>query len=164
MILDSYFRRPVFWDYLFGISISVILTLLSIAKRIYIASPETLFGLISDLATIALTMAGFILTLMTVLISFKSSVKKNVEEYREEENPFDAFFWSKLYFETIKHLKNAIKSLAFIALAGYILKLIVNTGTYEYIFTFDVLGVVVVFFTVSRALIILTKIVEFQRE
>ncbi len=164
MILDKYFRRPVFWDYIFGISISGILALLSFDKKIHIAKPEILFGLISDLATIALTIAGFILTLMTVLISFKSSVKKTNTELAEGEKPFEAFFSSGLYFETIKHLKNAIKSLVFIALAGYSLKLIVNTEINEFIFAFDILGVVIVFLTVSRSLLILTKIVEIQQE
>lgn len=63
--------------------------------------------MLTDLITISLTLAGFILTLITVLITFKSSSKIKKLEVDSKEPIFDLFFATSLYFETVRHLKIA---------------------------------------------------------
>lgn len=162
-MIDKYFKKPIFWDYCF--STIVILVVLFLQHKNIIAMPkeEYLYSIISDLSTVSLTMVGFILTLVTVLISFKSSGKVNKDNVKETDSVFDIFFASRLYFETIKHLKNGIKSLTFIALLGYTLKLTVSHVNYEYLFLFCFMGLSIILMTVGRSLLILSSIIKIQQ-
>jgi len=69
-MIDKYFKRPVFWDYFFAIILSTLVTILWKNDALGVPKEEYLYSTVSDLSTISLTMAGFFLTLLTVLISF----------------------------------------------------------------------------------------------
>lgn len=165
MILDRYFARPLFWDYLLG---TIVCLALEFARRkgLHVApTNETLISTTTDLSTISLTIAGFILTLLTVLITFKgSTIQSPNTENNAEPRVFDAFFETGLYFLTIKHLSNGIKSLSFIALVGYSLKLTLSVQNVHYMLYFGIFGLIIVVLTIWRSLLILSKIVALQRE
>ncbi|CAM4306048.1 hypothetical protein SAMN06265348_110268 [Pedobacter westerhofensis] len=165
MILDHYFARPLFWDYLLG---AIVCLLLEFAKYkgLHVAPEnDTLISTTTDLSTISLTIAGFILTLLTVLITFKgSTVQSPNTENSVEPRVFDAFFETGLYYLTIKHLSNGIKSLSFIALIGYSLKLTLAKAYVPYMLYFGIFGLIIVVLTIWRSLLILAKIVALQRE
>ncbi|WP_418650140.1 hypothetical protein [Tenacibaculum aestuariivivum] len=116
----------------------------------------------SDLSNIGLTCTGFILTLLTVLITFKSSSKVSKENYSNENSLFEMFFASDLYFMTVKILKNCIKSLIFISVFGYSLKLGLKQEYLKFTFFYNVLGLTVLALTLWRCLMILTKILKMQ--
>jgi len=163
-LLDIYFNRPVAWD--FGIAGALAIVGGFFLKKQYLAIPtvDHLYSTVSDMSTISLTMAGFILTLVTVLISFKSTNKIDKNNVQESDKIFDLFFASTLYFRTIKLLNNAIKSLAFIALMGYILKLGLKSSTAFILFLYSMFGIAVIILTVIRCVVILTTIVKMQEE
>jgi hypothetical protein len=161
-MLDIYFRRPIFWDYLIAILLTSLVTLLSYKKKIDIPSGEHLYSIVSDLTTISLTMAGFILTLLTVLISFKST-SRSKKDFSEKDSLFEIFFSTNLYYETIMHLKNAIISLSVISVIGYIFKLSITSKYYHVLFSYNMLGIIIIFFTVWRSLLILSKIIKIQK-
>jgi hypothetical protein len=163
-MIDKYFIRPVLWDYFFAIFISIIVTVLCKRSILTIPSEEHLYSIVSDLCTIALTMTGFILTLLTVLISFKSTLKIKQQDNLESNNLYELFFSTNLYFETVRHLKNAIKSLTVIAVVGYIFKLSLNCENYPVLYIYNVFGIVIIFLTLWRCLIILSKIIKLQQE
>ena len=62
---------------------------------------------VSDLANTGFTSAGFILTILTVIITFKSASRISKQNYQEDNTVFELFFASDLYFETVKILKTA---------------------------------------------------------
>jgi hypothetical protein len=163
-MIDKYFKKPVFWDYLFGISFTGII--IFILKRVGFSTPkdETILSIVSDLSTVALTLSGFILTLLTVLISFKSTAKSKKDIKLEADSLYEIFYSTNLYFETARHLKNAIISLTFIAIVGYTLKLTLDTCYYFYLFSFNLLSLLIIFFTLWRCLLILSKIIKIQKE
>lgn len=163
MIIDKYFERPIFWDY--SIATGVVGAVIFMKQRGFINLPkeEYIYSTVSDLSTVSLTMVGFILTLVTVLISFKSSSKVNKEAIKETDSVFDIFFVSQLYFQTIQHLKTGIKSLTIIALLGYILKLTVNQHNYQILFIFCFIGTTIILMTISRCLLILSRIIQIQQ-
>ncbi len=162
-MIDLYYRRPVFWDYVISCLICVGLAILWKKGFITIPQKENLYSLISDLATIALTLAGFILTFLTVLISFKSSDKQK-DLNSQENSAFEVFFSSEFYFVTVRHLNNAIKSLTLLSVAGYLLKLFVEQVLPGVLFFYDVFGIIVIFFTVWRCLAILSRIIKIQQD
>lgn len=162
-MIDKYFKRPVFWDYILASLLSSIAFYLICICVITLPKEEFIYSVTSDISTMALTMAGFILSLLTVLISFKSTIKKT---YKPSDNDtvFDIFFSTALYFETIRHLKNAIISLTLVAIVGYIFKLCFASNNSSLLFIFNCFGIVVVFLTVWRCVLILSKIIKIQQE
>lgn len=162
-MIDRYFRRPLLWDYFFAITLSVIVIILYNKTYITLPKEEYIISIASDLSNISLTLAGFILTLLTVLITFKSGSKVTKESSNEHDSLFELFFATDLYFQTVKHLKNCIKSLITITVLGYSLKLGLNQNYYFYIYFFNVFGLVIIVLTLSRSLLILTKIINMQK-
>ena len=162
-MIDKYFIRPIFWDYLLSVIGIASAVLLKDKGVITLPKEEYVYSIISDLSTVSLTMVGFILTLVTVLVSFKSSSKIESENSKEKDSVFDIFFASRLYFDTIRHLKNGIKSLTLVALTGYTLKLTVDHLKYEILFLFCFGAIVVIIMTIGRSLLILSQIIKIQQ-
>jgi hypothetical protein len=163
--LDIYFRRPVLWDYISALVICFVGGILFDKGYLVIPKEDYVMSMASDLSNISLTLAGFILTLLTVLITFKSGTSKRPEQDNlESDNTtvFELFFSSDLYFQTVKHFKNCIKSLIIITVIGYSLKLGINQGHYSYNFFFNLFGLVIVILTLWRSLLILSKIIKMQ--
>ena len=96
MILDKYFKRPTFYDY--TISIIIVFLLYISYNKCFLVLPkiERSLSMTSDLANVGITSAGFILTLLTVLITFKSSsnIKKN-NYHINSANDFVFLYWNK---------------------------------------------------------------------
>lgn len=162
MILDRYFRRPVFYDYLIAMIISLSLVIINNHELFNLPKNERSLSMTSDLANVGLTSAGFILTLFTVLITFKSGSKINKKNYSEEDSLFDLFFTSDLYFESVQILKNCIKSLILISVIGYSLKLGLPKQFLKYVFFYNVFGLIIIALTLYRCLLILTKVLKMQ--
>lgn len=163
-MVDSYFKRPVFWDCILASS-GIILAWLFLHKGyIILPSLDRLFSTVSDMSTISLTMAGFVLTLVTVFISFKSTIKVDANASSENTKVFYLFFASRLYYQTMKILNNAIKSLAIIALLGYFLKLILLPDIARVLYFYCVAGAIIIMLTVFRSAFILTTIVKMQED
>ena len=81
MILDKYFKNPIFWDYLIAFLIVSIIFYLNYLNFFCLPKSERSLSMTSDLSNIGLTCTGFILTLLTVLITFKSSSKISKDNY-----------------------------------------------------------------------------------
>lgn len=163
-MLDIYFKRPLLWDYALAGIFSGSLFLLFWNGMMILPENDHTVSITSDLSNVALTLAGFILTLLTVLITFKSGsiVKKDNEN--NKHSVFELFFASGLYFQTIKHLKNCIKSLLLMATIGYSLKLGLSSNSYQYLYFFNVFSLIITILTLWRSLLILTKILKMQKE
>lgn len=161
-MLDTYFKNPLLWDYILSTLFTLIAWYFVSIQIVTIPKEEHLYSIVSDMSTISLTMAGFILTLLTVLISFKSANKIDKQQVKDDDKVFDLFFASKLYFQTITILKNAIKSLTLIAILGYILKLTLNKNNYSILYFFCVFAIIIILLTLWRSILILTNIVRMQ--
>lgn len=160
---DFYFKRPLLWDFVIATFVASTVSYYFVSNKVAIPDREKLNSIVSDLSTIALTLAGFVLTLLTVLISFKSSFD-DANAGKRPTSTFKFFFTTSFYFRTVHHLKHAILSLTLVSLLGYILKLIVPLSNTLIIFAYDLFGVMVVFLTVWRCLTMLSKIIKLQQD
>lgn len=161
MILDIYFRRPILWDYLIAIVTIIVLIMLFLNGHVNLPEVQDSYSLTGDLTNIALTLVGFILTILTVLITFKDTT--DTRELNEDVPIFNKFFSTSYYFETVKHLKNCIKSISIIAAFGFFFKLFLSNEFRVYLFYFNVFGLIIIMATVYRCLLILGKILELQK-
>lgn len=163
-IIDSYFKKPVLVDYFVGIVTANGFNFLMKKGIVLLPLTNTYESITTDIANVGLTSTGFILTLLTVLITFKSSsriTKKNIDKAK---SVFEVFFVSGLYFETVRHLKNCIKSLIFISILGFSLKLLLNPELKHLLYFYNIIGLIVLVMTLWRCLLILTKILEMQEK
>jgi len=163
MILDKYFKSPLFWDYF--LSIILIFICYELINKHIILLPKTdeIISITTDITNISLTISGFILTLLTVLITFKTSNNVKKIELDSDKPLFELFFASGLYFETTKHLKNCIKSLILVSVLGFSFKIFLSNSSKVYLYYFNILGLLIIALTLYRCLLILTKIVELQK-
>lgn len=164
MILDIYFRKPIFWDYLVCLLLCILSIILEYKGIVILPSKEESIAITTDVTTISLTLSGFILTLLTVLITFKSSAPTNKNLKNEEQSLFSLFFTTEYYFVTTKHLKNCIKSLLFIAVIGFAIKLFLPGYLKSKSFFFNIVGLGIIILTIWRCVLILSKVLELQRE
>lgn len=123
---------------------------------------EQISSTASDLLTISLTIAGFVLTLLTILITFKSSSNVTSVTNPESEPAFNLFFGTSYYFETVRHLRDGVKSLLVISILGFFVKLLINPKAPYVLFLFCLFGVVIIALTLSRTLMILSKVIKLQ--
>ncbi|HEY1060087.1 MAG TPA: hypothetical protein VGE44_00280 [Daejeonella sp.] len=163
-MIEKYFKRPLLYDYTLGFLLCALVRYLNLTCLIDLPSIDSTLSTTTDLATIALTLAGFVLTLLTVLITFKTGARIPNGKQNEDIPLFDLFFSTNLYFKTIDLLKGCIKSLVFVAVLGFSLKLFVNVDYIKYIFFANILGLIIIVTTLWRSLLILTKIVGLQKE
>lgn len=161
MILDIYFKRPIFWDYILSVCITSALIFCFLRDKITLPDDNDSYSLTGDLTNIALTMGGFILTILTVLITFKDNSSANVNA--DGAPTFNRFFSTDYYHETVRHLKNCIKSIIVIAALGFFFKLALIQDVREYLFFLNVFGITIIIFSVYRCLLILSRILELQK-
>lgn len=164
MILDEYFKRPLTWDYFIGIVLCTSGFVLVNKKIIIIPKASDCIALITDVTNISLTMSGFILTLLTVLITFKGGSKITKVDVESKEPLFDLFFVTGLYHETVKHLKNCIKSLIIIAIIGFTIKIFFAESLKTDTFYFNIIGFTIIILTITRCMMILGKVMDLQKE
>ncbi len=158
-VLDFYFRFPILMDYLVGFSLLCLVHYCVKNCILEIPKEESILNYASETTTILLTLAGFILTFLTVLITFKTG---KVEE-SENITLMEKFCNSSLYKDTTTLLKNGIKSLIFITLVIYILRFVNIFGIWLLYYCI-ILGVAVLLLTILRALFILDNILDFHTE
>jgi hypothetical protein len=163
MLLDKYFIRPVFWDYTIALLFVCIAAISNFMGFYCYPDRDYDLSVATDLASIGLTSSGFILTLLTVLITFKSSSNLTKEAIKEENTVFELFFTSDLYFETVKYLKNCFKSLVFISVLGFIFKIIVIKQVEHLFFYYNIFCLTIIVMTLWRCVLILSKVLEMQK-
>lgn len=163
-MIDLYYKRPLLYDYGLAFLLSTVLYWLFNRQLIILPANDVSVSMATDIATIALTLAGFILTLLTVLITFKTAAKIPNGSNQDELPLFDLFFSTRYYYDTVNLLKGAIKSLVFVSILGFSLKLILRGNDIAYLFFGNVIGLVIIVTTLLRSLLILTKIVNLQKE
>ena len=162
-MLDWYFKKTLIVDYTLSILISLVVYYCYIHYKFTLPKVEVLLSITGDLSTISLTFAGFILTLLTILVTFKTGVQAPTDENQHIVPLFDIFFSTPLYFKTITLLKNAIKSLIFIAMIGYVAKLILRDQNLYFLFFYDIIAVCIITLTLWRNLTILNLILALQK-
>ncbi len=160
MILDKYFAKPLFWDYLIGFSLLSIIIFCYKHQLIPLPSREDSYALTGDYTNISLTFAGFILTILTVLITFKDSSTNSNDK---EEPGFHTFFKSKFYFQTVTYLKDCIKSIILVASLGFFLRLFLHGDARSYLFFFNCFGLTITILTILRCLLIVSKVLDMQK-
>ena len=134
-LVNFYFRKPLFWDFVISLSFALLVHKLTRKKVIEVPDHDFILSSVSDIANISFSSTGFILTILTVLITFKASSRRK-DKIGSYDSALDFFFQTPLYAQTTCHLKNCIKSLVVLGLVGYIFKVVTPKSSTDYLFCF----------------------------
>ncbi|PHR12837.1 MAG: hypothetical protein COA40_08210 [Aequorivita sp.] len=160
-IINKYLLRPIIYDSIFSLVIGIIIYFTTCYNYLYIPSQDFIQNLLSDLATIAFTSAGFILTILTVLVTFKANSKKK-ETIKEYDSALSLFFNTPLYPKSTNILKNSIKILLFVALFSFLLKAFSLEFQMEFLFASLIFPLILITMALLRCVLLLSKILELQ--
>ncbi|MEY8850036.1 hypothetical protein AB9K26_14545 [Psychroserpens sp. XS_ASV72] len=166
-MVNKYFNYAIIIDIIVSFTLCVICHFLLRYKIIIIPETDILISTVSDIANIGFTSAGFVLTFLTLLVSFKSTTepiknKSTLEETYSGISLFNLFLNSPLYKETIKHLKNGVKVLILIAIVGYISKICVSPAHTRVLFYYNIIGVSMIALVLWRSLLVLSGVLKVQ--
>jgi hypothetical protein len=162
-LLDLYFKHPIKWDYFMCAVIIVAIIFGVYFSYIEIPKNSQILEVLTDISNTSFTSTGFILTILTVIITFKSTSAKKTN-ISDHDSALDLFFNNDLYPLTTLHLKNCIKSLIFIAITGYFLKNLIPYESQYLLFYYNTLGLGILSLTLFRCLLILNKVLDLQNK
>ena len=160
--MDTYFKTPILWDILISIAGISTFYLFPIISDFSLHSAR-IIGLCSDIFNIGFTSTGFVITLLTILITFKANSKITKENYTEHNTLFEIFFTSELYHKTVNILKYCIGQLLLTSFLGVMLKLLIEGDQIRILFYYNIGSILLIVLAMARCLWILTKIMKFQK-
>lgn len=161
-IIDTYYKHPVFYDYF--LSMILIGIFLFLDDRFDLKIIESNLGneLSSDIGTVGLTVSGFILTLATILITFKSGQILSDENLDNQSSPFKIFLGSRLYKQSINVLKYGVLSLVAISILIFVLKIFSGNLNPKISLFANIVGLVIISTTFIRCFYVLNIILKMQ--
>jgi len=160
-LVNKYLNRSIFYDFLTSLILGVVIYSFIYCNFIVIPNQELIRNLMSDLAGIAFTSAGFILTILTVLITFKANSKKE-KRIKDYDSALSLFFSTPLYSTATHILKNCIKILLVVALVSFLLKAFSKSIDVEILFSLLFAPLILITMALVRCVIILGKILKLQ--
>jgi len=119
-------------------------------------------ALCSDLGSIGLTIGGFLLTISTILISFKITSLYDKTELKNDSSTFKIFISSSLYFKTVKYINKAVIVLVLLALFNYLFKIVIPAEYNYLLFYLNICTTLILLTTFLRCLYVLNLIIRMQ--
>lgn len=156
--LDIYYKRPLLYDLLINLIILTILFYLNKEGILKLDFDENS----TNVGSVGLTISGFILTLLTILLTLKSNSIIKPDPITSGSNSFQVFLASNLYKKSISILKTAVVILlivSFITLATSVLAKSIYT---EYGFYINTVCLLFILLTFLRCFHILNLIFDMQ--
>ncbi|MCP9201325.1 hypothetical protein MKO06_15555 [Gramella sp. GC03-9] len=157
-LLDKYYKRPLLYDLIFT---GVILSIIYICENkfeIELRLEENA----NNLGAIGLTVSGFILTLLTILLTVKSNTIIRGDKIDEKVNAFQVFLASPLYSKSIRILKSGVLILLFVSFITLALATLGKNLYQSYGFYINVVCLIFILLTFLRCFHIINLILDMQ--
>jgi hypothetical protein len=162
-IIDIYYRYSILLDILLCAGICSSLKLYEIKNSILINYKTYDRALCSDLGSIGLTIGGFLLTISTILISFKITALYDKSELKNNSSAFKIFISSPLYFKTVSFLNKSVVILVILSLCNYLFKIVIQTENNYLLFYLNMCTIFIILTTFSRCLYVLNLVIRMQK-
>lgn len=162
-MIESYYKKPILYDFLFSGLLICLIIFLEKYNFICFSTVNNSFEFASDIAGIGLTISGFILTLITILMTLKSGQILDEDELKNNSSPFRIFLGSDLYIRSIDILKNGVLSLIVVCFLIYFFKLFLFAVFPKYLFYLNIIGLVIIITTFLRCFYVLNLIMKMQK-
>ena len=161
-ILEWYYKRPILIDYLISTVVIGLFFFVDEQLDLKILKKNIDNDISFDIGAIGLTVSGFILTLVTILITFKSGEILSDKHLDNDSNPFKIFLGSALYKKSIDILKYGVLSLVVVSISIFILKMFSGNIGAKYILGSNIMGIIIISTTFIRCFYVLNIILKMQ--
>lgn len=156
-----YFNSPVFYDFIICAVICIGIHLKQ-AFLICHFNNDIIGDVISNLISGQISLTGFILAALTIIVTFKSNItSKGLEE---STNALELLFSTKHYKKIVRVFKTAIIELTASFIIMYILWPFVTKSSLEYTIMVVFLGFVTITLPLIRCLIVLFSIMDLENK
>lgn len=166
-LLDKYIKRPLLYDFIFVIIIVICKHFFCYKNVLCLNIPlDTLKSMISDIISTTISLAGFILASLTIIVTFKDNINHK-ETYTKTEKKEDLTGMELLF--TSKHYKRIVgvfswACIIFLSIFFVIsfLKLFLDKIKTDYILDIIIITFIILSATIFRCLLILHSIIKIQ--
>lgn len=159
-ILDFYFKMPVVIDIL----ITAVIWFVSKYKPLFaikLSDKTNQLNVLSNLIGTNVSLAGFILAALTIIVTFKSNLKaKGIED---SDNALELILSSKHYEKIVVVFKNALLEFVLCFIGLYFFWTISDNLSIATIYRVDITGIVLTALTIIRSLFILFVILRLEK-
>lgn len=161
-LLDKYLKRPFLFDVLIAGLVMVAFYICFICDCMQLAKPDALKSVMSDMISVTISLAGFILAALTIIVTFKDSVDSRVKENEQIKSGKDLFFSSDSYFDSVRVFYQGAIFLLLMFLVLSVLKL-VNLNIQDIHHSLiSLFFISMITLTVFRSLYLLISIIKIQ--
>ena len=159
-ILDRYFAHPILLDGMLSTAVWVVSKNFAWFKFKF-ADKAAQQNVLSNLISTDVSLAGFILAALTIIVTFKSNLRaKNIEE---ADNAQELIFSSKHYDSIVKVFRKSIIELVLCFILLYTMWLCSENLSIAAIHRVNTLGVLITSLTIGRSLFILFMILDLSK-
>ncbi|MBL1411099.1 hypothetical protein [Sphingobacterium faecale] len=159
-IIDYYLENPLRCDFL-AICTLIAGNWLIPAFIQFKFDPSAQADIISDLISTSVSLAGFILAALTIIVSFRSNIAcKNPENAK---NPLELLFSTAHYQNVIKIFKGAIIELTVVFVGLYLVWIIAENVNSEILLQANVYGGLLILFSLFRTLFTLFLVLKMDK-
>lgn len=163
-MLERYYNRPILYDYVFSLLVLVLVFYLIKIEYLNIPNPEQSLQFASEVGIIGLTVSGFILTLLTILMTLKSGQILNEEKITNKSSTFKVFLASDLYLRSVTILRNGVLSLITICFFIFFMKLLFQKEIENCMFYLNITGLLIIATTFLRCFYVLNLIIKMHKK
>lgn len=168
-ILDYYIKRPLLYDLILS-TLGALLFFLAISKWCIIDPPkqEIISNLFSDLSDYSISLAGFVLASLTIIVTFKDNIRhKDLTELRaldrqQQLSGIDLLFSGKHYKRVVGVFTWASVIFLLIFFILSIIRLVIELIILEFQAGLVVGFIILITLTVLRSLNVLYNIIKLQ--
>lgn len=163
--IDAYIKRPILYDIIISLVISCGLKILNFFEFVDFDFSDDSFkshiiDISSEIGIAVITLAGFILTVLTIIVTFKNTINTDI---LKEKNLTTIFYTSDFYLKSVLLLKNSVKILLLIFFSAFFSKLF-NRFSIELVFYFNLFVLTISLLNAYRFLLVLGIIISFQTD
>lgn len=162
-LLNFYIKRPLFYDLLIcTILVAVTQFIESPGYAISSTKAESAF---SDIVNTSISLAGFILAALTIIVTFKDNIshkENSSEKPKVEMSGLELIFSSKHYKRIVGVFSWAAFIFVLLFLIYSLLKLFLDKIPETYFLELVICGIILISMTIFRSLMILYKVIKLQ--
>lgn len=159
--IDFYINNALIIDFVSVIFIWVINSNLSLLKY-NTGSKEFNIDILSDIIAASISLSGFILASLTIIVAIKSNLAN--KSAKNAKNPLELFFSPKNYSKIINIFQGSIIELTFCFITAYIVWLSSENFVVYTVFKVNLILIFLLSISIVRSLLVLFKIINIKDE
>lgn len=160
-ILNIYIRRPLLWDtILTGLVCYMAYIVINSFKINLSIDNELIKSIMSDLISTSISLAGFVLASLTIIVTFKDNL--NHKSQGVEQSGIGLLFSSKHYKSIVGVFTWAVMIFLALFLFLSLSKLFVSKLPVEYSLYFCIIPISITTLTIFRTILVLYSIIKLQ--